>query len=163
MEFFDFTCVCAVELVTSFVYIDDDRINACHRDFVCCVLFTSESKIGVDPEGVTTAGVILCMRPANERRRYNVTSSLIDWVHAQNDPCKRVDSSGAGQLGPVKDLFYHARLVPNHQDGNSVFVTLSISQARMFCELPRSLSSFLILWERGTKSDIYSGVYNSTY
>ena len=30
-------------------------------------------------------GIILCMRPANERRRYNVTSSLISWVHTQND------------------------------------------------------------------------------
>ena len=30
---------------------------------------------------------ILCMRPANERRRYNVTSPLIGWVHTQNDPC----------------------------------------------------------------------------
>ena len=31
-------------------------------------------------------GIILCMHPANERRRYNVTSSLTGWVHAQNDP-----------------------------------------------------------------------------
>ena len=31
-------------------------------------------------------GIILCMRPANERRRYNVTSSLIGWVHSQDDP-----------------------------------------------------------------------------
>ena len=32
-------------------------------------------------------GFILCMRPANERRRYIVTSSLIGWAHTQNDPC----------------------------------------------------------------------------
>ena len=32
------------------------------------------------------AGIILCMRPANERRHYNVTSSLIGWAHAQNEP-----------------------------------------------------------------------------
>ena len=31
--------------------------------------------------------IILCMCPANERRRYNVTSSLINWAHSQNDPC----------------------------------------------------------------------------
>ena len=31
-------------------------------------------------------GIILCMPPANERRRYNVTSSLIGWVHTQNNP-----------------------------------------------------------------------------
>ena len=30
------------------------------------------------------SGIILCMRPANERRRYTVTSSLIGWAHKQN-------------------------------------------------------------------------------
>ena len=35
----------------------------------------------------TIIGIILCMRPANEGRRYNVTSSLIGWSHAQNDLC----------------------------------------------------------------------------
>ena len=29
-------------------------------------------------------GIILCMRRANERRRYIVTSSLIGWAHTQN-------------------------------------------------------------------------------
>ena len=32
------------------------------------------------------SGIILCMCPANERRRYIVTSSLIGWAHHQNDP-----------------------------------------------------------------------------
>ena len=31
-------------------------------------------------------GIIFGMRPANGGRRYNVTSSLIGWVHTQNDP-----------------------------------------------------------------------------
>ena len=35
-------------------------------------------------------GIKLCMRPANERRRYIVTSSLIGWVHTQNDPCTQI-------------------------------------------------------------------------
>ena len=30
------------------------------------------------------------MRPANERRRYNVTSSLIGWTYRQNDPYNTV-------------------------------------------------------------------------
>ena len=30
-------------------------------------------------------GIILCMRPANERR-YIVTLPLIVWVHTKNDP-----------------------------------------------------------------------------
>ena len=39
-----------------------------------------------------SAGIILCMRPANERWRYSVTSSLIGWAHSQNDPCVRAIS-----------------------------------------------------------------------
>ena len=31
--------------------------------------------------------IILWMRPANERRRYIVTSALIGWAHLQNNPC----------------------------------------------------------------------------
>ena len=34
--------------------------------------------------GEVVAGTILCMHPANERRRYNVTSSHIGCAHAQN-------------------------------------------------------------------------------
>ena len=30
------------------------------------------------------SGIILCMRPANERRRYIVASSVIGWAHAQD-------------------------------------------------------------------------------
>ena len=37
-------------------------------------------------------GIILCMRPANESRRYNVTSSLICWLHTENDPCRPITS-----------------------------------------------------------------------
>ena len=36
---------------------------------------------------LTNAGIILFMHPANERRHCIVTSSLIGWVHTQNDPC----------------------------------------------------------------------------
>ena len=32
-------------------------------------------------------GIVLCMRPANERRCYIVMSSPNGWVFAQNDPC----------------------------------------------------------------------------
>ena len=36
--------------------------------------------------GIYVTDIIFCMRPANERRRYIVTSYCIDWVHIQNDP-----------------------------------------------------------------------------
>ena len=32
-------------------------------------------------------GIILCMCPANDRRRYSVTPSLIGWAYTQNDSC----------------------------------------------------------------------------
>ena len=35
----------------------------------------------------TSPGINLCMRPANERRRYFVTSPLIGWAQTQIDPC----------------------------------------------------------------------------
>ena len=36
--------------------------------------------------GISQAGIILWMRPANERWRYTETS-LIGQAHTQNDPC----------------------------------------------------------------------------
>ena len=39
-------------------------------------------------QGGTKPGIISWMRPANERRRYNITSSHIGWAHTQNDPYK---------------------------------------------------------------------------
>ena len=37
-------------------------------------------------------GIILCIHPANDRWCYSVTSSLIGWVHTQNDICNPVIS-----------------------------------------------------------------------
>ena len=36
-------------------------------------------------------GIMLCMRPADRRRRYIVASSLIGWAHTQNDTCNRCE------------------------------------------------------------------------
>ena len=46
--------------------------------------------------GIADAGIILCMHPANERRRYDVTSSLIGWAHTQNDPCDGIHVVAVG-------------------------------------------------------------------
>ena len=40
----------------------------------------------MNPLNKTNAGLLLGLRPANERRRYFVTSSLIGWVQAWNQP-----------------------------------------------------------------------------
>ena len=36
---------------------------------------------------VSYSGLILGVRPINERRRYFVTTFLIGWAHAWNQPC----------------------------------------------------------------------------
>ena len=43
-----------------------------------CELFWKKKSYG---------GIILCMSTANEKRCYNVASSLIGWTQTQNDPC----------------------------------------------------------------------------
>ena len=47
----------------------------------------------------TPGGIILCMRPANERCCFNRTSSLIGWVHTQNDPCTWTNTLRLRQYG----------------------------------------------------------------
>ena len=49
-------------------------------------------------------GIILCMRPTNERWRYSVTSSLIGWEHSRIDPRVYIllpCSSGVSSLHPT--------------------------------------------------------------
>ena len=45
------------------------------------------------------AGISLGMRPANERRRYNVTTSLIGWAHTQTDMIHLPIFFNVGSLG----------------------------------------------------------------
>ena len=52
-------------------------------------------------------GIILCIRPAKERPRYNVTSSLIGWARSQNDPWLHVSfiSMVSYQKGPTRHAY----------------------------------------------------------
>ena len=45
--------------------------------------------------GIRKPGIILWMHQVNEWWRYNVTSTLIGWVHAQKDPWKPLVSNSA--------------------------------------------------------------------
>ena len=45
---------------------------------------------------IMSSGLILGLRPANERRCYKVTPSLIGWAQTQNQPCELI------HWGPVK-------------------------------------------------------------
>ena len=49
-------------------------------------------------------GIILCMRPANARRHYNVTSSLIGWVHTQNYTLQQITANVYG-IGVAQYFF----------------------------------------------------------
>ena len=57
-------------------------------NMACCLIGT---KTLTEP-----AGMILWTRPANERWRYIVTSSLIGWAHSQNDPWISADLLSGG-------------------------------------------------------------------
>ena len=46
-------------------------------------------------------GIIMYMRPANERRRYIVTSSLIGWAHIQIDPWESINALGDEFIGGI--------------------------------------------------------------
>ena len=65
----------------------DWRRHRAHYD----ITLMDENAIILKKFTLLTAGrVILCMGPANERRHYNVTSSLIGLVHTQSDPRRQV-------------------------------------------------------------------------
>ena len=49
------------------------------------------SAVTYDQLTIDIVGIILCMRPSNERWRYSVTPSLIGWAHTQNDPWYSLD------------------------------------------------------------------------
>ena len=53
------------------------KVNSNHRAHSTMIILSHKSY---------STGIILCMRPANERRRYIVTSSLIGWAPTYNDP-----------------------------------------------------------------------------
>ena len=56
--------------VISWILCSRRRPYSQSSQFTCCLSYS---------------GIILCMRPANESRCYNVTLSLIGWAHTQND------------------------------------------------------------------------------
>ena len=73
------------------IYLPSTSLSRCYNAYTsCCVLsiyYVLWIYRGHSLQSQThTQGIILCVRPANERRHYIVTSSLIGWAHAQNHP-----------------------------------------------------------------------------
>ena len=48
---------------------------------ICQWMNRAEELIDIDKRDTISSGIILSMRPANERWRYNVTPPLIGWEH----------------------------------------------------------------------------------
>ena len=65
-------------------------------------------------------GIFLFMRPANEKRRYLVTSSVIGWAHTQKDPWRFIDGD------PAERIFNPSSAGPvNMRDPKFVITTLA--------------------------------------
>ena len=56
---------------------------------------------------LSRAGLLLWMGPANERRRYIVTSFLSGWAHTQNDPCMITPTATVFVLTVSFPPFFH--------------------------------------------------------
>ena len=83
-----------------------------HGDYLRCYLwcyltvhpmYTTWWTLGGDLQNIHSYSdtcIVLGMSSANERRRYNITSSLIGWAYTQNDTCQThlflADWTGAG-------------------------------------------------------------------
>ena len=71
--------VCCYATTGHGVYLRVHGLNECWGSY------RNSRHIGM--ASLTSWGIIPGMGTANERRRYIVTSSLIGWAHALNDPC----------------------------------------------------------------------------
>ena len=101
---------------------------------------------------IASTGIILCMCPANERRRYNVTLSFIGWTHTKNDPCfnglwdhvKSVPPSNishhplGGSVSPWWLAGAHCSVIPVHCVLEKPETNLQMSR---FLELPSLMTS----------------------
>ena len=79
------------------------------------------------------------MRPANERRCYNVTSSLIGWAHTQNEPCDfyPIDVLMEKSADPTSQsaVRYTARLNPQQRKyQSSTFLGLYYSSVLLMAQ-----------------------------
>ena len=69
-------------LVGDLIYLTEISYPFCKfwGHWLCYKFTAPHTKQKSEYKLTTDKGIILCIRPANERRRYNVTSSLIGWA-----------------------------------------------------------------------------------
>ena len=70
------------------------------------------------------------MHPVNKRRRYNVTSSLIGWVHTQND----CDGKAASRMGLQHPMAFFADNDPEPDTTMIVSCMETLSTLLTLCE-----------------------------
>ena len=104
----------------------------------------------------TKTGIILCIRPANMRWRYIVTSSLIGWAHTQNDPCKgpMMGIYGMSFISTKSDLLtVTTKCSGSFRNRICPFVCLSfhmsIPKQACLCDDPWNSSCYLFNRDRG--------------
>ena len=61
-------------------------LSQVHTYRVTCKIYSDHSPVQTVSIKFEITGLILGLRPANERRRYKVTPSLIGWTQTYNHP-----------------------------------------------------------------------------
>ena len=70
-------------------------------------------------------GLILGLRPANERRRYKVTLSLMGWAQTKNQPCVHTVATSQPNLHSISLTYWYIT--------EQVETSVSTSQTHLFC------------------------------
>ena len=68
------------------------------------------------------AGIILCMHPVNEGRRYKCSAVLIGWASTQNDPCRPIQQRHNSTSDTV-ELLLSSTAMTTSSNGNIFRVT----------------------------------------
>ena len=71
-----------------YIVVHSKELTSQIQDWNICLLWQTGNYFGwTDNPVQNVSGIILVMGSANERRRYNVTSSLVGRAHNQNETC----------------------------------------------------------------------------
>ena len=95
-------------------------------------------RMQLSTQNVLYTGIILCMRPANERQCYSVTPSLIGWGHTHNVPSVCRETAVTHWNYPPPTTVRNAASKWNHVNPNKICWT---SQTLI---MPSILNSLLI-------------------
>ena len=88
--------------------------------------------------------LILGLRPANERRCYFVTTSLIGWMQAQNQPCiskVRPPQLSKTHISPnAKQILYSINVISGDKRYSNTVVIVPLHVTGHVCSVPMALN-----------------------